>query len=89
MSAIGSPHHKAQAESFIKTSKVEDIYQASYDTFADVAERLPTFIDESTIPGVYIRHLDTDHHRNLKINLPSKRLSLKRPVGEPEGFAPL
>lgn len=46
MSAIGNPYHNAQAESFMKTLKVEDIYEADYETFADVAERLPRFIDE-------------------------------------------
>ncbi|MGO9133479.1 MAG: IS3 family transposase [Methylovirgula sp.] len=30
----------------MKTLKVEDVYVAGYETFADVAERLPRFIDE-------------------------------------------
>jgi putative transposase len=46
MSAVGNPYHNAQAESFMKTLKVEDVYVAGYETFADVAERLPRFIDE-------------------------------------------
>ena len=46
MSAVGNPYHNAQAESFMKTLKVEDIYPAGYETFADVADRLPRFIDE-------------------------------------------
>ncbi|MGV1913451.1 IS3 family transposase [Agrobacterium vitis] len=46
MSAVGNPYHHAQAESFMKTLKVEDIYPAGYETFADVAERLPRFIEE-------------------------------------------
>ncbi|WP_195180447.1 integrase core domain-containing protein [Mesorhizobium sp. INR15] len=46
MSAIGNPYHNAQAESFMKTLKVEDVYVAGYDSFADVAERLPRFIEE-------------------------------------------
>lgn len=45
MSAVGNPYHNAQAESFMKTLKVEDVYPASYETFADVAERLPMFIE--------------------------------------------
>jgi putative transposase len=28
MSAVGNPYHNAQAESFMKTLKVEDIYPA-------------------------------------------------------------
>ena len=46
MSAVGNPYHNAQAESFMKTLKVEDIYTAGYETFADVADRLPGCIDE-------------------------------------------
>ncbi|CUX02544.1 integrase core domain-containing protein [Rhizobium pusense] len=46
MSAVGNPYHNAQAESFMKTLKVEDVYVAGYETFADVAERLPRFIEE-------------------------------------------
>jgi putative transposase len=46
MSAVGNPYHNAQAESFMKTLKIEDVYVAGYETFADVAERLPRFIDE-------------------------------------------
>ncbi|RJT28601.1 hypothetical protein D3227_33680 [Mesorhizobium waimense] len=46
MSAIGNPYHNAPAESFVKTLKVEDVYVAGYDSFADVAERLPRFIEE-------------------------------------------
>lgn len=46
MSAVGNPYHNAQAESFMKTLKVEEIYPAGYETFADVAEHLPKFIEE-------------------------------------------
>jgi putative transposase len=30
----------------MKTLKVEDVYVAGYDSFADVAERLPKLIEE-------------------------------------------
>jgi putative transposase len=46
MSAVGNPYHNAQEESFMKTLKVEDVYIAGYETIADVAERLPRFIEE-------------------------------------------
>jgi putative transposase len=46
MSSVGNPYHNAQAESFMKTLKVEDIYINGYETFQDVAERLPRFIEE-------------------------------------------
>ncbi len=34
------------AESFMRTPKVEAVYPMAYDTFADVAENLPSFIDD-------------------------------------------
>lgn len=43
MSSVGNPYHNAQAESFMKTLKVEDIYISGYETFQDVAQRLPRF----------------------------------------------
>ena len=46
MSSPGNPYHNAQAESFMKTLKVEDIYIGGYETFSDVASRLPRFIEE-------------------------------------------
>ena len=46
MSAVGNPYDNAQAESFMKTLKVEEVYLAGYETFADVTSRLPTFIDQ-------------------------------------------
>jgi putative transposase len=46
MSSVGNPYHNAQAESFMKTLKAEDIYISGYETFQDVAERLPRFIEE-------------------------------------------
>jgi putative transposase len=46
MSSPGNPYHNAQAESFMKTIKVEQIYLAGYESFEDVTTHLPTFIDE-------------------------------------------
>jgi len=46
MSSPGNPYHNAQAESFMKTLKAEEVYIAGYETFADVADRLPRFIEE-------------------------------------------
>jgi putative transposase len=46
MSSPGNPYHDAQAENFMKTLKVEDIYIGDYETFSDVASRPPRFIEE-------------------------------------------
>ncbi len=46
MSRRGNPYNNAKVESFMKTLKVEAVYVAEYETFEDVAEDLPSFIDE-------------------------------------------
>ena len=45
MSRRGNPYDNAQAESFMKTLKVEAVYVTEYETFEDVAADLPNFID--------------------------------------------
>jgi putative transposase len=46
MSSPANPYHNAQAESFMKTLKTEEVYLAGYETFNDVATRLPRFIED-------------------------------------------
>jgi putative transposase len=45
MSAVGNPYDNAQAESFMKTLKAEEVHISGYETFADVTARLPRFIE--------------------------------------------
>jgi hypothetical protein len=47
----------ARAESFMKTLKVEDIYIGAYETFQDIAERLPRFIEEVEFERQLVQHM--------------------------------
>jgi len=46
MSAKGNPTENAIAESFMGTLKIEEVYMWEYETYADVVERIPYFIEE-------------------------------------------
>jgi putative transposase len=47
MNSPGKRYHNAQAESFITTFKVKNVYIGGYETLGDVASRLPRFIEEA------------------------------------------
>ena len=46
MSAKGNPCDNAFVESFFKTLKQEEVYLWKYETFSDVVERIPYFIED-------------------------------------------
>ena len=46
MSRSGNPYDNAFAESFMHTLKREEVYLWEYETFIDVVERVPFFIEE-------------------------------------------
>ena len=46
MGRRGNLYDNAKAESFMKTLKVEAVYPMAFETFDDVAEQLPRFIDD-------------------------------------------
>ena len=45
MSRKGNPYDNAQAESFMKTLKVEEVYVSEYRTFTEALERIGEFIE--------------------------------------------
>jgi putative transposase len=47
MGRRGNPYDNAKAESFMKTLKVEAVYPMAFETFEDVTEHLPLFIEAS------------------------------------------
>jgi len=46
MSRTGNPYDNAHAESFFKTLKYEEVHLFNYETYEEVLQRLPYFIEE-------------------------------------------
>ena len=46
MGRRGNPYDNAMAESLVKTLKVEGVYPMAFETFQDVAQQLPRFIEK-------------------------------------------
>ncbi len=46
MSRTGNPYDNANAESFFKTLKYEEVHLFNYETYQEVLQRLPYFIEE-------------------------------------------
>jgi putative transposase len=55
MGRRGNPYDNAKAESLMKTLKVEAVYPMVFESFEDVAEHLPSFIEEVYTPAGSIR----------------------------------
>ena len=93
MSSPRNPYHNAQAESFMKTLKVEEVYLVGYEIFDDVKTMLPRFIEE--IYSVKRLHFALGHQSRRRSsgstpNSFSGRLRvLMHPMVQPRGFTPL
>jgi len=46
MSSTASPYENATIESFFRTLKVEEVYLWEYETYRDVIEKIPYFIED-------------------------------------------
>ena len=69
MAAKGNPYDNALIESFLKTLKAEEVYLWEYETYDDVIDRIPYFIEDVYNTKDSILHLAICHLRNLRIYL--------------------
>jgi putative transposase len=51
MSRTANPYDNAHIESFFKTLKYEEVHLANYETYDDVRQRVPHFIEECITPN--------------------------------------
>ncbi len=66
MSRTANPYDNAHMESFFKTLKYEEVHLSNYETYDDVIERLPHFIEEVYNKNDYIRLWGTYPRRNTR-----------------------
>jgi transposase InsO family protein len=91
MSRSGNPYDNAFAESFMKTLKKEEVYLWDYESFIDVAERIPYFIEEvynkkrlhsgiQYLPPEEFEDILSDKNRKNKLGQITLKISGKGPA---------
>jgi transposase InsO family protein len=91
MSRSGNPYDNAFAESFMKTLKKEEVYLWEYESFVDVAERIPYFIEEvynrkrvhsgiNYLPPVEFESILADEKRRKELGQINLKISGKAPA---------
>jgi transposase InsO family protein len=72
MSGKANPYDNAKIESFFRTLKVEEVYMFEYETYAEVLERIPYFIEEVYNRKRLHSSLGICPRKNLKILIMKK-----------------
>jgi putative transposase len=74
MGRRGNPYDNAMMESLVKTLKVEGIYPMAFETFDDVAEHLPLFIEKYNARRLHsaLGYLSPNQFEEQQTRLPVK-----------------
>ena len=91
MSRSGNPYDNAFAESFMKTLKKDEVYLWDYESFIDVVERIPYFIEEvynrkrvhsgiNYLPPVEFESILADEKRRKKLGQINLKISGNPPA---------
>lgn len=70
MSSPANPYDNAQAESYMKMLKVEEVHLVGYETFAMWQHGCQASSTRSTTPSGFTQHLATVHPTDLNCNSP-------------------
>lgn len=90
MSRKGNPYDNAWAESFMRILKYEEIYLSEYETYEDVVERLPRFIEEtynrkrihSSIGYLTPEEFEAKTLKDKKSDVPLSLMNMRSPLIE-------
>jgi putative transposase len=91
MSRSGNPYDNAFAESFMSTLKKEEVYLWEYESFIDVAERIPFFIEKvynrervhsriGYLPPVEFEAILSDENKRKELGQVTLKISGKTPA---------